>query len=257
MVRRDAGLTAIPPLSDNLTVPEPGAFCAAVSSPSLSFPQRFRGSVERGTPRMHAAYVGAPGAIVRSRADLLAIVRAEDDQTRIGPQPDDRGGYTHTHIPQRAGARVRRVPEHFIAEMFDGELYASPMPVLPHARATGMLTTRLFARFDFAGPGGWLFLVKPELHLGGGCFAARLRRHSGGGTKATMKRTSNRYSACARWLRPTTLRTRAHSPRRSRNTGAHATFQIGRCPLNGSMIRTRGSPGCPAFCAHAQVERTR
>jgi hypothetical protein len=28
---------------------------------------------------------------------------------------------------------LRDVPEHFVAEMFDGELYAFPRPALPHA----------------------------------------------------------------------------------------------------------------------------
>jgi hypothetical protein len=32
-----------------------------------------------------------------------------------------------------------RVPEHYVAEMFDGELYASPRPACPHARAAGVL----------------------------------------------------------------------------------------------------------------------
>jgi len=60
-----------------------------------------------------------------------------------------------------------RVPEHFVAEMFDGELYASPRPALPHARAAVVLVGKLGDSFDFGdGPGGWLLLVEPELHFG-------------------------------------------------------------------------------------------
>jgi Uma2 family endonuclease len=60
-----------------------------------------------------------------------------------------------------------RVPEHFVAEMFDGELYASPRPALPHARAAVVLVGKLGDAFDFGdGPGGWLLLVEPELHFG-------------------------------------------------------------------------------------------
>jgi len=60
-----------------------------------------------------------------------------------------------------------RVPEHFVAEMFDGELYASPRPALPHTRASGVLLGKLGDAFDFGnGRGGWLLLVTPELHLG-------------------------------------------------------------------------------------------
>jgi Uma2 family endonuclease len=60
-----------------------------------------------------------------------------------------------------------RVPEHFVAEMFDGELYASPRPALPHARAAGVLLTKLVRVFDLGdAPGGWLILIEPELHFG-------------------------------------------------------------------------------------------
>jgi hypothetical protein len=44
--------------------------------------------------------------------------------------------------PLKKGATyddLARVPEHFVAEMFDGELYASPRPALPHARAAVVL----------------------------------------------------------------------------------------------------------------------
>jgi Uma2 family endonuclease len=60
------------------------------------------------------------------------------------------------------------VPEHYVAEMFDGELYASPRPALPHARAASVLGVELGGAFDRGrhGPGGWLFLDEPELHFG-------------------------------------------------------------------------------------------
>ncbi|HET7923718.1 MAG TPA: hypothetical protein VFL30_02410 [Rhodanobacteraceae bacterium] len=49
-----------------------------------------------------------------------------------------------------------RVPEHFVAEMFDGELYASPRPAAPHARAASVLGVELGGPFDRRrnGPGG-------------------------------------------------------------------------------------------------------
>jgi Uma2 family endonuclease len=60
------------------------------------------------------------------------------------------------------------VPDHFVAEMFDGDLYVSPRPTVPHARAASMLGVTLGDAFDLArsGPGGWLFLDEPELHFG-------------------------------------------------------------------------------------------
>jgi Uma2 family endonuclease len=59
------------------------------------------------------------------------------------------------------------VPDHFVAEMLDGDLYASPRPAVPHARAASVLGAKLLGPFDIGenGPGGWLFLDEPELHF--------------------------------------------------------------------------------------------
>jgi Uma2 family endonuclease len=60
------------------------------------------------------------------------------------------------------------VPEHFVAELLDGDLYVSPRPAAPHARAASVLGAKLLGPFDLGedGPGGWLFLGEPELHFG-------------------------------------------------------------------------------------------
>ena len=75
-----------------------------------------------------------------------------------------------TAKPLKKGATyddLVRVPEHYVAEMFDGELYASPRPALPHARAAGVLLTKLGVAFDLGdAPGGWLLLIEPEIHFG-------------------------------------------------------------------------------------------
>ena len=71
--------------------------------------------------------------------------------------------------PLKKGATyedLRDVPDHYVAEMFDGELYASPRPAVPHARAATVLTAKLSDPFDRSGPGGWVLLVEPELHFG-------------------------------------------------------------------------------------------
>ena len=74
-----------------------------------------------------------------------------------------------TAKPLKKGATyddLVRVPEHYVAEMFDGELYASPRPAFPHARAAGVLLGKLGGFFDFGdGPGGWLIYIEPELHF--------------------------------------------------------------------------------------------
>ena len=66
---------------------------------------------------------------------------------------------------------VLNAPEHVVAEIIDGELYASPRPASPHAVAASAIGADLFGPFhrspgDPAGPGGWWILDEPELHLG-------------------------------------------------------------------------------------------
>jgi Uma2 family endonuclease len=63
---------------------------------------------------------------------------------------------------------LRNVPDHFVAEMLTGDLYAFPRPALPHARASSVLGAVLTGPFDQGrnGPGGWLILDEPELHFG-------------------------------------------------------------------------------------------
>lgn len=56
-----------------------------------------------------------------------------------------------------------------MAELIDGELYTSPRPGSPHARASSILGGRIISNFDDgggSGPGGWWILDEPELHLG-------------------------------------------------------------------------------------------
>ena len=59
------------------------------------------------------------------------------------------------------------VPDHKVAEIVDGELYASPRPASPHARAASILGADLIGLFDRGrgGPGGWWVLFEPELHF--------------------------------------------------------------------------------------------
>jgi Uma2 family endonuclease len=71
-----------------------------------------------------------------------------------------------TTKPLKTGATyddLIEVPENFVAEIFDGELYASPRPAIPHTRAASKLGAKLDGPFDR--PGGWLILDEPELHF--------------------------------------------------------------------------------------------
>jgi Uma2 family endonuclease len=61
------------------------------------------------------------------------------------------------------------VPDTMVAEIIDGVLHAQPRPASPHARASSRLGVELGGPFDkgAGGPGGWILLDEPELHLHG------------------------------------------------------------------------------------------
>jgi len=63
---------------------------------------------------------------------------------------------------------VLRAPEHMIAEIIDGDLSLQPRPAKPHAAAATALSEELGPPFKRGrgGPGGWILLFEPELHLG-------------------------------------------------------------------------------------------
>jgi Uma2 family endonuclease len=65
-------------------------------------------------------------------------------------------------------ADVLAAPRHLVAEVVGGDLHLSPRPASPHALAAGELFGELRSPFGRGrgGPGGWIFLPEPELHLG-------------------------------------------------------------------------------------------
>jgi Uma2 family endonuclease len=64
---------------------------------------------------------------------------------------------------------VLRAPSNKVAEILDGELILSPRPAGPHAAAASALSEELGPPFKRGrgGPGGWIILYEPELHLDG------------------------------------------------------------------------------------------
>jgi Uma2 family endonuclease len=62
---------------------------------------------------------------------------------------------------------VLNAPPHMIAEVIDGELHLQPRPAKPHAAAASALGEELGPPFKRGrgGPGGWIILDEPELHL--------------------------------------------------------------------------------------------
>lgn len=73
--------------------------------------------------------------------------------------------------PARKAATYEDVlgaPPHVVAEVVSGTLYRSPRPALPHAAAATALGEELGPPFKRGrgGPGGWMILYEPEVHLG-------------------------------------------------------------------------------------------
>lgn len=60
------------------------------------------------------------------------------------------------------------LPEGTRAAILDGELHVMPRPRPEHARAATALTGAIHGPYDRGrgGPGGWIILAEPELHLG-------------------------------------------------------------------------------------------
>lgn len=65
-------------------------------------------------------------------------------------------------------ADLEAVPEHLVAEIIDGDLVTHPRPSPRHTLVATELAYELTGPFrrGRGGPGGWIFLTEPELHLG-------------------------------------------------------------------------------------------
>ncbi len=61
------------------------------------------------------------------------------------------------------------VPDHLVAQIIDGELITMPRPAFRHGYAAMSITGALAGPLHLGsggGPGGWVFIDEPELHLG-------------------------------------------------------------------------------------------
>lgn len=65
-------------------------------------------------------------------------------------------------------ADLEAVPDHLVAEIVDGLLETHPRPRPRHAMAAAELAGELTPPFGRGrgGPGGWIFMIEPEVHLG-------------------------------------------------------------------------------------------
>jgi len=66
-------------------------------------------------------------------------------------------------------ADIERLPANIVGEIIHGMLLTHPRPSPRHAATSSALGVGLGAPFQWGngGPGGWVFLVEPELHLDG------------------------------------------------------------------------------------------
>lgn len=66
-------------------------------------------------------------------------------------------------------ADLEALPANVVGEIVQGVLYASPRPASPHAAAASAIGEEIGPPFKRGkgGPGGWVILDEPELHLGG------------------------------------------------------------------------------------------
>jgi Uma2 family endonuclease len=71
-------------------------------------------------------------------------------------------------IREATYAELEAVPAHLVAEIIDGTLETHPRPRPRHAVAAARLSGELDRPFGRGrgGPGGWIFMVEPELHFG-------------------------------------------------------------------------------------------
>lgn len=61
------------------------------------------------------------------------------------------------------------VPDHMVAQIVDGELIAVPRPSSGHSYAVASISGTFLGPFHLGsggGPGGWVILPEPELHMG-------------------------------------------------------------------------------------------
>lgn len=65
-------------------------------------------------------------------------------------------------------ADLEAVPPHLVAEILNGRLVTHPRPTRRHGGASGALGALVTGAYQFGrdGPGGWIIVPEPELHLG-------------------------------------------------------------------------------------------
>ncbi|MBF0475455.1 MAG: Uma2 family endonuclease, partial [Deltaproteobacteria bacterium] len=61
------------------------------------------------------------------------------------------------------------IPENMTGQIIDGELIVTPRPSRRHGFSATILGAAVIAPYHFGqggGPGGWIFIIEPEIGLG-------------------------------------------------------------------------------------------
>jgi Uma2 family endonuclease len=121
--------------------------------------RRLRGAIREGIGTRNERFVNFDWASVRR---LAGAPRHPPTAACYAGRVTSSAGRAATY------ADLVALPEGVLGQIIDGELHALPRPSLRHTRAASTLAGQLDSSFDrgLDGPGGWVFLFEPELHLG-------------------------------------------------------------------------------------------
>lgn len=100
---------------------------------------------------------------------LSRQVAAPDSPVGAGAGPGYDPAMTESARRRATYEDVLAAPAHCVAEVVDGELHTHPRPAMLHTMAASALGEELGPPFKRGrgGPGGWILMWEPELHLGG------------------------------------------------------------------------------------------
>ncbi len=131
---------------------------------------------------MNAAARVAESDVAAGRGDLIRGGRGGDALEFLGPRgrlsrmvaasaaspPPAPADPRFPHLRAEVIAGYLNAPETMVAEVIDGELSLLPRPAPRHANAASEVYGELRNPFrrGRGGPGGWVILLEPELHLG-------------------------------------------------------------------------------------------
>jgi Uma2 family endonuclease len=105
----------------------------------------------------------------------LVLGEGPPDRTLLGNCPKNISlGEERVSMAEFEGKRATyedpyRIPEESTGEIIDGELIVTPRPSRKHGFCVTALETAVTAPYQFgqgAGPGGWIYIIEPEIGLG-------------------------------------------------------------------------------------------